>query len=325
MKRTKRIAPCFAAIMLTLLVSSRSHSRDIYYGWPGQGSWTTLPFVVATETGLFEKEGVRVKMIAFRGTNLMMAALLSGEIDYGTFLPFFVGAAARGLPVKIAASMTKSAGYAMITRPEIPNVLALRGKKIGINSFGSSADFAAYTAISASGLDPNKDVTFLPIGGSTPERLAALASGAVEATVLTSPNEFNAEKQGFKTVVSMKDLTKLVRIPVTGMAVGQKKIERESDEIVRVLRALRRAILMIQEQPAYGIALFQKVLRLDGNSAKEFYGLFRDQYNPELSLPDSVVEELLAVGTFRSKEKDKTRVSPQQVRDWTLAEKALRP
>ena len=82
---------------------------------------------------------------------------------------------------------------------------------------------------------------------------------------------------------------------------------------------------MIQEQPGYGVALFQKVLRLDGNSAKEFYGLFRDQYNPELSLPDSVVEELLAVGTFRSKEKDKTRVSPQQVRDWTLAEKALRP
>jgi hypothetical protein len=82
---------------------------------------------------------------------------------------------------------------------------------------------------------------------------------------------------------------------------------------------------MIQEQPAYGVALFQKVLRLDGNSAKEFYGLFRDQYNSELSLPDSVVEELLAVGTFRSKEKDNTRVSPQQVRDWTLAEKALRP
>jgi hypothetical protein len=47
--------------------------------------------------------------------------------------------------------------------------------------------------------------------------------------------------------------------------------------------------------------------------------------NPELSLPDSVVEELLVVGTLRSKEKDKTRVSPQKVRDWTLAEKALRP
>jgi NitT/TauT family transport system substrate-binding protein len=244
-------------------------------------------------------------MIAFRGTNLMMTALLSGEIDDGTFLPFFVGAAARGLPLKIAASMTKSVGYGMIARPEIPNVLSLRGKKIGINSFGSSADFAAYTAISASGLDPNRNVTFLPIGGSTPERLAALASGAVEATVLTSPNEFNAEKQGFKTLVSMKDLAKLVRIPVTGMAVGQKKIERESGQIVRVLRALRRVILMIQEQPAYGVALFQKVLRLDGNSAKEFYGYLA--INTILNCPCPIASLKSSLPSELSAPKKKTR------------------
>ena len=122
-----------SAFLLTLL--SPAYARDLYYGWPGQGSWTTLPFVVANDKGFFEREGLKVKMIAFRGTNLMLAAILAGEIDYGTFLPFFVGAAARGLPVKIVASMTKSGGYAMIGRSEIANVLALRGKKIGINSF----------------------------------------------------------------------------------------------------------------------------------------------------------------------------------------------
>jgi ABC-type nitrate/sulfonate/bicarbonate transport system substrate-binding protein len=315
----------FAALALMLALFSSAHARDLYYGWPGQGSWTTLPFIVANEKGLFDREAVKVKMIAFRGTNLMLAALLAGEIYYVTFLPFFVGAAARGLPEKIVGSVTKSGGYAMIGRPEVQNVAALRGKKIGINSFGSSADFAAYTAISANGLDPIKDVAFLPIGGSTPERLAALASGAVDATVLTSPGEFNAEKQGFRILVSMKELTKLVRIPVTGMAVTQKKIDKEADEIVRVLRAIRGATSMLQEQPEYGISMFQRILRLDAASAREFYGLFRDQYNPELALPDSTVEELLAVGTFRAKEKDKPRVSLQQVRDWTLAERARRP
>jgi len=123
----------------------------------------------------------------------------------------------------------------------------------------------------------------------------------------------------------MKELTKLVHIPVTGMAVAQKKIDKESDEIVRVLRAIRGATSMLQEQPEYGISMFQRILRLDAASAREFYGLFRDQYNPELALPDSTVEELLAVGTFRAKEKDKPRVSLQQVRDWTLAERARRP
>jgi hypothetical protein len=52
--------------------------------------------------------------------------------------------------------------------------------------------------------------------------------------------------------------------------------------------------------------------------------LYRDQYNPDLSLPDSVVEDLLAVGTFRLKEKPKAALNLQSVRDWSFAEKAKR-
>ncbi len=81
---------------------------------------------------------------------------------------------------------------------------------------------------------------------------------------------------------------------------------------------------MIQEQSEYGVALFEKNLRLDRASAKEYYGLFREQYNPELSLPDAVVEELLAVGTFRSKDRDKARTNIKSVRDWSFAERARR-
>jgi ABC-type nitrate/sulfonate/bicarbonate transport system substrate-binding protein len=312
------------ALTVPLAFTAPARAKDLNYGWPGPGSWTTLPFVVASERGLFEKEGLKVRMISFRGTNLMLAALLAGEIDFGSYLPFFVGAAARGLPVKIVGSVAKSGGYAMIGRPEIQNVAALKGKKIGINSFGSSADFAAYMSVRGAGMDPNKDVTIVPMGGGTPERLAALASGAVDATVITSPGEFAAEKQGFKILVPMKELAKLARIPLTGMAVTHKKIEKESDEIVRVLRALRAATALIQHQPEYGIAIFERGMRLDHATAKEYYGLFRDQYNPEMSLPDSVIEELLAVGTFRAKDKENIKVSIQAVRDWSFAEKARR-
>ena len=101
----------------------------------------------------------------------MLTALLAGELDYATILPFLTGASARGLPVKILAAVTKSSSYFMVSRPEIESVKALRGKKLGINSFGSSADYAAYAAVSRSGMDPNKDLTILAIGGGTPERL----------------------------------------------------------------------------------------------------------------------------------------------------------
>jgi ABC-type nitrate/sulfonate/bicarbonate transport system substrate-binding protein len=254
----------------------------------------------------------------------MLTALLAGELDYATILPFLTGASARGLPVKILAAVTKISSYVIISRPEIENIKGLRGKKVGINSFGSSADYAAYAALSRSGLDPNRDLTILPIGGGSPERFAALASGSVDATVVTSPSEYAAEKQGLRVLVSARDLADLVRIPLTGIGATQKKMEKDPDEIVRLLRALRSATSLLLERPDYGVALFERSLRVESLLAEKLYKLYRDQYNPDLSLPDSVVEDLLAVGTFRLKEKPKMALSPQTVRDWSFAEKAKR-
>src|SRR5207245_11806386 len=122
-------------------------------------------------------------------SNLMLTALLAGELDYVNILPFIAGGAARGLPVKIVAAVAKSSGYAIVSKPEIDSLKALKGKRIAINSFDSSADFAVYTALSRSGLDPNKDVTLAAISGSPDARFAALISGSVDATVVNSPLE----------------------------------------------------------------------------------------------------------------------------------------
>ena len=59
-------------------------------------------------------------------------------------------------------------------------------------------------------------------------------------------------------------------------------------------------------------------------AAEKFYSLYREQYNPELIIPDSAVEEWIAVGTFRAKEKENASVKPQTVYDWIFAEKTKR-
>ena len=324
MKHRVALVEIALAVTFALIVASDLSAKDINLGWSGQGSWSTLPYIVAGERGFFEKEGLRVRLITFRGTNLMLTALLAGELDYATILPFLTGASARGLPVKILAAVTKSSSYVIISRPEINNIKGLKGKKISINSFGSSADYAAYAAVSRSGLDPNRDVTILPIGGGSPERFAALASGSVDATVVTSPSEYAAEKQGLRVLVSADELSTLVRIPLTGIGATQKKMEKDPDEIVRLLRALRSATLLLLEKPEYSLSLFDRILRVQPPLADKLYKLYRDQYNPELTLSDPVVEDLLAVGTFRLKEKPKTALSLESVRDWTFADKAKR-
>ena len=313
-------------VLLVLLVAgwvtlaASAEPKVINIGWTGGSAWTALPDRVASERGFFEKEGLRVRYIQFQGTNLMLSALLANELDYVTILPFIAGAATRGLPVKIVAATAKVSGYAIVSRPEIDNVKALKGKRIAINTFGSSADFAIYQLLSRNGLDPNKDVTLQAIAGSPDARFAALLGGSVDATVVNSPFEYRAEQKGFRTLLSVKETAEFVRIPIAGLSTTQKKIEREPDEITRVLRGLRNAILFLQSQREIGVGLLEKLLKLDRAAAERFYGIYRDQYNPDLSVPDSVAEEWIAVGTFRAKEK--ITAKPQVVYDWTFAERA---
>ena len=300
--------------------TSAAEPRTLNIGWTGGAAWTALPDRVAMERGFFDKEGLRVRYIQFQGTNLMLSALLANELDYVTILPFIAGAATRGLPVKIVAATAKASGYAIVSRPDIDSVKALKGKRIAINTFGSSADFAIYQLLARNGLDPNKDVTLQAIAGSPDARFAALLGGSVDATVVSSPFEYRAEQKGFKTLLSVKETAEFVRIPIAGLSTTQRKIDKEPDEIVRMLRALRNAILLLQSQREVGIGQVAKLLRLDRPVAEKFYTLYREQFNPDLSVPESVVEEWIAVGTFRAKEK--ITAKPQVVRDWTFAEKA---
>jgi ABC-type nitrate/sulfonate/bicarbonate transport system substrate-binding protein len=304
----------------SVTATNAAEPKVLNVGWTSGSNWTALPFRVAAERGFFEKEGLRVRYITFQGTNLMLTALLAGEIDYVNILPFIAGAAARGLPVKIVAAVTKSSGYAIVARPEIESLKGLKGKRIAINSFGSSADFAVYTALSRSGLDPNRDVTLAAISGSPDARFAALIGGSVDATVVNSPLEYKAEQKGFRTLMSVRELAELVRIPITGLSLAQRKIDKDPEEVVRILRGLRAAILFLQSQREVGVGLLEKLLAIDHAAAERFYALYRDQFNPDLSVPDSVVEEWIAVGTFRAKEKPATK--PQAIYDWTFAERA---
>ena len=318
----------FLALAFVLFIMGRVpatnavDSKLVNIGWTGGSSWTSLPDRVATEKGFYDKEGLRVRYIQFQGTNLMLSALLANELDYVTILPFIAGAATRGLPVKIVGATTKASGYAIVARSDIDSIKALKGKRIAINSFGSSADFAIYQLLSRNGLDPNKDVTLQAIAGSPDARFAALLGGSVEATVVNSPFEYRAEQKGFKTLLSVKETAEFVRIPITGLSTTQRKIEKEPDEIVRVLRGQRSAILFLQSQREIGVGLLEKLLKLDRPAAERFYSVYRDQFNPDLTVPDSVVEEWIAVGTFRAKEK--INVKPQVVYDWTFAERARR-
>jgi hypothetical protein len=67
----------------------------------------------------------------------------------------------------------------------------------------------------------------------------------------------------------------------------------------------------------------EKTLKLGSGAAEKFYALYRKQYNPDLSVPNSLWKNGLP-SELRSKEKEKGGGQAQRVHDWTFAEKAKR-
>ena len=53
-----------------------------------------------------------------------------------------------------------------LSRVPISPASRISGKRLAIDTLGSSADFAIYQPVSLNGLDPNKDVTLLSIAGN---------------------------------------------------------------------------------------------------------------------------------------------------------------
>lgn len=322
-KRARKLA-IFAVVAVFILGpnwNKAASAEVISIGWTGE-YWSTLPFRVAADKGFFEKEGLQVRLITMR-TSLITPALMQGDLDYTAALPSISGPALNGLPVKFVGVVSKGTGYAIVSKPEIETVQGLKGKKFGINSFGASDDYTVYTFLSKSGLDPSRDVTLLSIGG-TSARFAALAAGVVDAAAVSSPFEYKAEQKGLRILVPFKETAEYVKLSNAGLAATQEKIAKDGGQIVRALRALRTATLYIREQRAASVDLLAKTLHLNHALAEKLYPIYRDQYNPDLTVPDSVLEEYKGVASFRLKEKERIKELPkiQVLRDWSYAEKA---
>lgn len=320
-ERRLAVVILLAAFVLGLTCNNKAISEVINIGWTGE-YWSTLPFRVAVEKGFFEREGLQARLITMR-TALITPALMQGDLDYTAALPSIAGAALHGVPAKILGVVSKGTGYAIVSKPEIESVQGLKGRKFGINSFGASDDYTVYTFLSKSGLEPTRDVTFLSIGG-TSARFAALSAGVVDAAAVSSPFEYRAEQSGLRILVPFKETAEHVKLSNAGLAATQAKMAKDGGQIVRTLRALRAANLFIREQPAATVELLAKTLQLNRALADRLYPVYRDQYNAELTVPDSVLEEYKGVATFRVKDKEKIKELPkiQLLRDWSFAEKA---
>jgi ABC-type nitrate/sulfonate/bicarbonate transport system substrate-binding protein len=161
----------------------------------------------------------------------------------------------------------------------VRTVSDLKGKAIGITGFGGMGEFAVVESLKRQGLVKDRDYTVLNIEGGTAARMAALKAGKVHAVPVTPGQRLAAEKQGFRTILDVRDA--LSEIPSNIVTSNKEFAATHGDILVRFLRALAKSTELIRRDKDKAIAL-AKANGLRGDAAIERKAL--DYYAEDLDL-----------------------------------------
>ena len=225
-----------------------------------------VPHVVAQEKGFFRQEGLAVELPVMR-TNLVVAALASGEADYhGMFSPA-AGSILAGMPHRVVGTVVDKSTRHVMAVPGIQSMQQLRGQAIGVTQIGGGPYNSGVLAVEHAGLDPQADVTWLAIGG-VGERLVALQQGAIQASLFSGSEIPRAEALGFVTLLRLNDVAPL---PESGLATSLVKLETQRDQVKRVLRGLVRALQYVKADREGSLPVFMQFLKLPREEAEQAY------------------------------------------------------
>uniref|UniRef100_UPI001BD3FA7D ABC transporter substrate-binding protein n=1 Tax=Bradyrhizobium sp. dw_78 TaxID=2719793 RepID=UPI001BD3FA7D len=126
------------------------------------------PFVVAREKGYFAAEGYDVTLIAVGGSNESAIQVSAGNAEVGAASPgeAIIGIQSGKLDIRYFYGLYYSNIWSVAVLPDSPikTLADLKGKKLGVQSMGSAGTTFGRAFAQAAGLDPEKDVSFLPIG-----------------------------------------------------------------------------------------------------------------------------------------------------------------
>ena len=229
--------------------------KKIKIGYPSL-SFRQSNVWVAKEQGLFNKYGLEVEPILFRGGQVATQALVSGDppiVNIGTV----VQATIQGHNVVLVAAVETRYDLIIFTRPGITQLEQLKGKRLGITGFNSATHYASI--ILARHLNAElKEFALIPAGLDT-ERIASVNSGVLDATFIATSGAPFARRAGLNELVQIGDLG--VEVQGNGFATSRAYIASNRDTVKSALKGFVEAIYFIYANKNEAQRVFAKYMR----------------------------------------------------------------
>jgi len=221
---------------------------------------------ITKEGKLFEKNGLDVEVLYLESA-LVQRALIAGNIAFGEMTGSLMSAPKlQGADLVMVASFLNQLLYRLVARPEIKTPADLRGKRVGVSRFGAGADRATRLLLSKLGLNPEKDLTLLQIGGA-PTRLAALVANTIDATIVEPPDHKKAQEAGMRVLANMEEMN--IPFQHTGLVTSRAQLAKSPDVSRRVLKSFVEGIHLATSNSAIAKQAFRKYLRLQQEREQE--------------------------------------------------------
>lgn len=241
-------------------------------------------FVVARDRGYYREEGLDVQLIVMPSA-VGTQALIGGNVRFSTvggagLLPIL-----RGAPLRFSFATFNRPMFWLYAKSDIRSVKDLKGKKVGVSSFGSGPDSLLRDLLKKHGLEGGREVAILAMGAGT-ARFYALQAGSVDAAMLSIPANFMAQGAGYRELVSFID-QEWVELQGS-VVVTEQLLASDPMQVEKFIRATLKGFFYSRDQRSETTAILARFLRMPEDAAAKIYDVVR----PGMTADGTVGEEL---------------------------------
>jgi ABC-type nitrate/sulfonate/bicarbonate transport system substrate-binding protein len=302
---------CVRAVLFSFLsLTSASAAERVVMASLSPGLFE-FPIQISTARGFFRDEGLEIVKVQMQ-PQIAVMALVAGDVDYSLSWGSALRAAITGVPLRVVAGIAARPLHVLMARPEIQSGKDLKDKRIGVDSFAGTMEYLARVAAKHYGLDPNRDIKVL-VTGSSPNRVAALKGNLIDATPIDIAFAVKAEEEGLKRLVN---LAEIVDLPISGVAVLEKKLATDRAQVKKVLRAVLRGTRFMKDNRQETVKMMADFLGITSAQAGRAYDFSIRSFTDDGMISDKGLG--LNVELTKERLKITKDVPLSQVVDWSL-------
>ena len=267
-----RRSSCLLLFVMVLAMPQFGYSQPFRISYGGTSGYN-VPIWVTQEAGLFKKHGLNGELVMITGASQSMQAMLANETQVAnTSGSAPIQAKIQGADAVIIATSYDLIPYGVVVHKDIRTPADLKGKRIAISRFGGITELAVKLAVEKFGLSP-KDVTMIQAGPDA-QRIPAVATGTVAASVLAPPGLFAASAQGLRILADLSDLG--VKYPTSSFFVMRSYLVENRASLKKFLMALTEGLHIYINDKDFSMRVMQKYTKLGdreiASKTQDYYG-----------------------------------------------------